>query len=156
MIRMTAGTNSVATIVPKINLLPRKLIRASAYAASVAVATISSSCVVAASTLLKNQRSTGVSDEPSIASYAAVVGLAGIHCGSGAIASAWVLNDVTAIQINGLTNSRVSRISTTYCTTRLAPPGLRAGRPSGAGAIVEVPSAIAVIGSTPSAPGTRA
>src|SRR5918993_4742501 len=104
MIRMTAGTKSVATIVPKISRLPRKLIRASAYAASAAVATTSTACAAAATMLLRNQRSTGVSDEPSIASYAAVVGFSGIHCGVGEMASAWVLKEVTAIQTSGLTN----------------------------------------------------
>src|SRR5215207_954845 len=104
MIRMTAGTNSVATIVPKIRRLPTKSIRASAYAANAAVATTSSACPVAASTLLRNQRSTGVSALPSMVSYADVVGFFGIHCGVGSIASAWVLNDVTAIQTSGLTN----------------------------------------------------
>jgi hypothetical protein len=60
MIRMTGGTNSVATMRPNTTFFPRKLMRAKGYAASAAVQTTRIECDVAAIMLLRNHRSTGV------------------------------------------------------------------------------------------------
>src|SRR3954465_10235376 len=113
MMRMTGGTNSVATIRPKTTLRPRNCTRASGWAAMAGVATTSAALAAAAIMLLANHRSTGVPDEPRMLVYAWTVGALGIQVGGTPAASTRDLNDVTSMNTSGLTKISARTTSST-------------------------------------------